>query len=113
MEINEQENTQEVQQENLLDGSQSVQAMQEGNELPIAVQLVQPQAALDEIAELEKKYPDLLGIEILPYHNFGKNKADNIGDKYEVNVKMPDDEEIEKWLIKFRELGCKKVFRKK
>ena len=58
MEINEQENTQEVQQENLLDGSgsQSVQAMQEENELPAAVQLVQPQAALDEIAELEKKY---------------------------------------------------------
>lgn len=57
MEINEQENTQEVQQENLLDGSQSVQ---EENELPIAVQLVQPQAALDEIAELEKKYRETI-----------------------------------------------------
>ena len=66
-----------------------------------------------QIAELEEKYPDLLGIEILPYHNFGKNKADNIGDKYEINVKMPDDEEIEKWLMKFRKFGCKKVFRKK
>ena len=66
-----------------------------------------------QIAELEEKYPDLLGIEILPYHNFGKNKADNIGDKYEVNVKMPDDEEIEKWLMKFRKFGCKKAFRKK
>lgn len=61
MEINEQENTQEVQQENLLDGSQSsVQAMQEENELPIAVQLIQPQAALDEIAELEKKYRETI-----------------------------------------------------
>ena len=64
MEINEQENTQEntqeVQQENLLDGSQSVQAMQEENELPAAVQLVQPQAALDEIAELEKKYRETI-----------------------------------------------------
>ena len=56
MEINEQE----VQQENLLDGPQSVQAMQEGNELPTAVQLVQPQAALDEIAELEKKYRETI-----------------------------------------------------
>ena len=60
MEINEQENTQEVQQENLLDGSQSVQAMQEENELPAAVQLVQPQVALDEIAELEKKYREII-----------------------------------------------------
>lgn len=60
MEINKQENTQEAQQENLLDGPQSVQAMQEGNELPIAVQLVQPQAALDEMAELEKKYRETI-----------------------------------------------------
>lgn len=60
MEINEQENTQEVQQENLLDGSQSVQAMQEENELSAAVQLVQPQVALDEIAELEKKYRETI-----------------------------------------------------
>ena len=60
MEINEQENTQEVQQENLIDGFQSVQAMQEGNELPAVVQLVQPQAALDEIAELEKKYRETI-----------------------------------------------------
>ena len=66
-----------------------------------------------KIAELEKKYPDLLGIEILPYHNFGKNKADNTGGKYEVDVKMPGDDEIEDWLMKFRKLGCKKVFRKK
>lgn len=40
--------------------AQSVQAMQEGNELPTAVQLVQPQAALDEIAELEKKYRETI-----------------------------------------------------
>ncbi|MCP1222918.1 glycyl-radical enzyme activating protein [Sebaldella sp. S0638] len=66
-----------------------------------------------KIAELEKKYPDLLGIEILPYHNFGKNKADSIGDEYEVEVKMPEDSEVDSWLVKFRELGCKKVYRNK
>lgn len=46
MEINGQENTREVQQEE--------------NELQIAVQLAQPQAALDEIAELEKKYRETI-----------------------------------------------------
>ena len=60
METNEQENIQEVQQENLLDGSQSVQATQEENEPPTVVQLVQPQSALDEIAELEKKYRETI-----------------------------------------------------
>lgn len=66
-----------------------------------------------KIAGLERKYPDLLGIEILPYHNFGRNKAENIGDTYKVEVKMPSDEEVDNWLMKFRELGCKKVYRKK
>ena len=66
-----------------------------------------------KIAELEKKYPDILGIEILPYHNFGKSKADNIGDKYEVDVRMPSEDEIEGWLRKFKNLGCKKVYRNK
>lgn len=66
-----------------------------------------------KIAELEKKYPDILGIEILPYHNFGKSKADNIGDKYEVDVRMPSEEEIEGWLRKFKNLRCKKVYRSK
>ena len=65
------------------------------------------------ILELEKKYPDILGIEILPYHNFGKSKASNIGEEYEVNIKMPVDEEIDGWMAKFKEMGSKKIFRKK
>ena len=65
------------------------------------------------ILELEKKYPDILGIEILPYHNFGKSKASNIGEEYEIEVKMPDEEEIERWMTKFKKMGSKKVFRKK
>ena len=60
-----------------------------------------------------KKYPDILGIEILPYHNFGKSKASNIGEEYEIEIKMPVDEEIERWMNKFKEIGSKKVFRKK
>lgn len=59
METNKQENAQEVQQENLLGGS-PIQAAQGENELPTVVQLVQPQAALDEIAELEKKYRETI-----------------------------------------------------
>lgn len=61
MENIEQENTQEVQQENnLLEGAQPVALSEETTEMPQAVQLVQPQAALDEIAELEKKYRETI-----------------------------------------------------
>lgn len=51
----EQENTQEVQQENTLSSE-----IEELSQPPRVAQLVQPQAALDEIAELEKKYRETI-----------------------------------------------------
>ena len=38
------------------------------------------------IAEAKKKYPRLLGVEILPYHDLGKGKAESIGVGYELSV---------------------------
>lgn len=39
---------------------------------------------LSGIRSLEKKYPNLTAVEILPYHNMGKNKAGRIGARYEL-----------------------------
>lgn len=59
MENIEQENTQEVQQENLLEGEVIVgQAQTE--ERPQAIQLVQPKEAEDKIAELERQYRETI-----------------------------------------------------
>ena len=58
MENIEQENTQEVQQEdNLLEGAQPV-ALSE--EMPQAVQLVQPKEAIDYMAEIERQYRETI-----------------------------------------------------
>jgi hypothetical protein len=57
MENIEQENTQEVQQENnLLEGAQPVALSEETTEMPQAVQLVLPKKAIDNIAEIERRY---------------------------------------------------------
>lgn len=55
MENIEQENTQEVQQENLLEGEVIAEQAQT-EERPQAIQLVLPKEAKDEIAELERQY---------------------------------------------------------
>jgi hypothetical protein len=55
----EQENTQEVQQENLLEGETFTEQAQP-EEQPQTVQLVQPKEAEDEIARLEKQYRETI-----------------------------------------------------
>lgn len=59
MENIEQENTQEVQQENLLDGGLFAEQAQT-EELSQAIQLVQSKEAEDEIAELERQYRETI-----------------------------------------------------
>ena len=61
MENIEQENTQEAQQENnLLEGVQSVALSEETTEMPQAVQLVQPKEAIDSMAEIERQYRETI-----------------------------------------------------
>lgn len=55
----EQENTQEVQQENLLEG-ETFTGQAQPEEQPQTVQLVQPKEAEDEIARLEKQYRETI-----------------------------------------------------
>lgn len=61
MENIEQENTQEVQQENnLLEGAQSVALSEETTEMPQAIQLIQPKEAIDNMAEIERQYRETI-----------------------------------------------------
>lgn len=57
------------------------------------------------IAAIEQKYPNLNGIEILPYHDMGKTKAAAIGASYQISDSTADSELKAKW--KERMLQCK------
>ena len=59
METSQQENTQEVLQGNLIEGTQQ-QPVSPAQVVPRVVQLVQPKEALDEIAETERKYREIV-----------------------------------------------------
>lgn len=62
------------------------------------------------ISVIEKEYPNLKAIEILPYHNMGVFKALYIGNKPEItDLKTVDQMTKIKWQQLFKDLGCKKV----
>ena len=59
METAQQENTKEVLQDSLLEGSYT-QPTSPAADAPRAVQLVQPKEALDEMAEAKRKYREIV-----------------------------------------------------
>jgi glycyl-radical enzyme activating protein len=65
---------------------------------------------LAAIARMERRYPSLRGIEILPYHNFGSLKSEALGEKPAMEF-LPNAAEEQKiaWLKKLRRHGSKKA----
>jgi glycyl-radical enzyme activating protein len=62
---------------------------------------------LAAIADISRKYPDLAGIELLPYHNMGVAKAQRIGKlAYFTDLKNTGEEKKQEWLEKLRQYGC-------
>lgn len=60
------------------------------------------------IAEMEYKYPRLMGIEIMPYHDLGKTKAGAIGSVYDIPAATADDSIKNIWKDKMHACGCSK-----
>ncbi len=60
------------------------------------------------IISIVKNYPNIIKAEILPYHDFGVCKAENIG-KSMRKFKAPTEEQMEKYLAFFRANGCENI----
>ncbi|MBU3113265.1 glycyl-radical enzyme activating protein [Clostridium lacusfryxellense] len=60
------------------------------------------------ISALSRKYPNLKGIEILPYHDMGRGKWKEMQVKYTLEgLKMPDDKTKKGWMdTLIRKMGC-------
>ena len=62
------------------------------------------------IAALDQKYPELLGIELLPYHNIGNTKYERYGLQNPLPGLETTSEAVKQgWLDLIRASGCKKV----
>lgn len=58
------------------------------------------------VAGIKKKYPRLVGVEILPYHDLGKGKAESIGVNYEVSSETLSAEAKENLRAKLASFGA-------
>lgn len=62
------------------------------------------------IRDLDKKYPLLKGIELLPYHSMGNSKRTSIGiEKTLPDLKTVTTKTTDKWLKQMKSLGCEKA----
>jgi pyruvate formate lyase activating enzyme len=62
------------------------------------------------IRSLDQKYPDLKGIEILPYHTIGNSKRTSIGtDETLTHLDTVPAEKSNQWIAQLRQLGCEKA----
>jgi pyruvate formate lyase activating enzyme len=64
----------------------------------------------EAICNLYKDYPKLFGIEIMPYHNIGLDKARKIGAEGQfISIDTTDREKSREWISALHELGCTNI----
>jgi glycyl-radical enzyme activating protein len=69
-------------------------------------------AHLAGIAALSARYPRLEGVEVLPYHALGRDKAERVGLENPLpDLPTTDDETVEGWLSELHRLGCERALR--
>lgn len=65
---------------------------------------------LRKIAQLAKAYPNLMRVEIMPFHNFGRDKAREIGRVPALpELKNANEKTQSRWVADLRRLGCTNV----
>jgi glycyl-radical enzyme activating protein len=69
-------------------------------------------AHLAGIARLSARYPRLEGVEVLPYHALGRDKASQIGLPNPLaELPTTDDATVDGWLAELHRLGCERAQR--
>ncbi len=66
-------------------------------------------AHFTDITKLAKKLKNIRSVHILPYHNFGRSKAAEIGRPYHIKENAVDEPTLTRWLDQLVGLGCPNV----
>lgn len=78
---------------------------------PMVERVNDTQAHLEAIAALEKQYSQLLGVEIMAYHNLGKDKGLHVGRLEDeiIDHEMTPEPVKERWIQTLRGMGSHKA----
>jgi pyruvate formate lyase activating enzyme len=65
---------------------------------------------LSGISDIMKKYPQLISIELVPYHSMGRDKAANIGSEYKIkNIPGITNEDKLRWQEFYKNRGTENI----
>jgi pyruvate formate lyase activating enzyme len=77
---------------------------------PLIPGLNDSQKHLDQIIQLCRQYPHLLGIEIMPYHELGRSKSKQIGRQVPLGqIPTPDENQKNKWKAYLDARDCNNI----
>jgi pyruvate formate lyase activating enzyme len=74
---------------------------------PVVKGLNDRQEHFRQLAAISKELPDLIGIEILPYHRLGASKAERMGLEAQEEYEQISQEESNKWSLMVKSFGGK------
>jgi glycyl-radical enzyme activating protein len=64
---------------------------------------------LQGIANISKKYPDLVGLELMAYHDLGKDKITQLGQEYPLTgIETASESTRQNWMESLAALGCER-----
>jgi pyruvate formate lyase activating enzyme len=62
---------------------------------------------LEAIADIMRRYPSIMGLELLPYHRMGETKRQQLGQAESLPGVQPPGEDVKRrWMEKLQSLGC-------
>jgi pyruvate formate lyase activating enzyme len=61
------------------------------------------------IAGLVQAFPSIQGVEVMPFHNFGRSKTADIGMIWKMEQPSVDEEQSSRWIARLRAMGCGNV----
>jgi pyruvate formate lyase activating enzyme len=59
------------------------------------------------IARLMQRFPNIRAVELMPFHNYGRSKAADIGMTWEMEQNSVDNNQALRWVARLQELGCR------
>lgn len=80
--------------------------------IPIVPGINDTEEHFTAIAEISNKFEQIEKVELMPYHNWGEHKYEEIGiEKPGLHIDTVSEEQAQIWIVKLQELGCKNIVR--
>jgi pyruvate formate lyase activating enzyme len=74
---------------------------------PIIQQINDSDDHFTGIARLMQRFPNIQAVEVMPFHDYGRSKATDVGMTWKIEQNSVDDDQALRWVARLQELGCR------